>query len=251
MARSLRLFSRVLRALLMMATWRLRLGPLLFLACISVAVQAGTQREEPLVDSVRTALSAAVHQSGPPTLVHADRKAANTFQHWLTQTEARLEKQLHRRKASPVLQGLAMAEPPHKGAGPSAMPDVLAHELASPHLRREFLQTVWYESQRAGLDPSLVLGLIQVESGFRKFAISSAGARGYMQVMPFWTRVLAEGDASVLFQAQTNLRFGCVILRHYLNVENGDLWMALGRYNGSRGQAPYPNAVLAAQKGWQ
>ncbi len=251
MVRSLRLFSRVLRAPLRRGSRRLRSGPRLFLACMGVAVQAGTQREEPLVDSVRTALSAAVHQSGPPTLVHADLKAANTFQQWLTQTEARLEKQLQRRKASPVLQGLAMAEPPHKGAGPSAMPDVLAHELASSHLRREFLQTVWYESQRAGLDPSLVLGLIQVESGFRKFAISSAGARGYMQVMPFWTRVLAEGDASVLFQAQTNLRFGCVILRHYLNVENGDLWMALGRYNGSRGQAPYPNAVLAAQKGWQ
>jgi soluble lytic murein transglycosylase-like protein len=129
-------------------------------------------------------------------------------------------------------------------------PDVLTHELGHPHLRREFLQTVWYESQRAGLEPSLVLGVIQVESGFRKFAISSAGARGFMQVMPFWTRVLAEGDARVLFHMQTNLRFGCVILRHYLNVENGDLFLALGRYNGSRGQAPYPNAVLAAKKGW-
>ena len=251
MTRSLRLFSRVLRAPLIRVSKRLRWGPLLFLACMGVSVQAGTQREEPLMDSVRTALSAAVHQSGPPTLVHADVKAANAFQQWLTQTEARLEKQLQRRKASPVPQGLAMAEPTHKGAGPSAMPDVLAHELASPPLRREFLQTVWYESQRAGLDPSLVLGLIQVESGFRKFAISSAGARGYTQVMPFWTRVLADGDASVLFQAQTNLRFGCVILRHYLNAENGDLFLALGRYNGSRGQAPYPNAVLAAQKGWQ
>ncbi len=235
MARSLRHFSRVL---------------LLFLAGMGLSTQAGTQREEPLIDSVRTALSAAVHQSGPPTLVHADVKAANAFQQWLMQTEARLEKQLYGRKANPAPQGIAVAEPTHKGVA-SGSPDVLAHELASPHLRREFLQTVWYESQRAGLDPSLVLGLIQVESGFRKFAISSAGARGFMQVMPFWTRVLAEGDASVLFQAQTNLRFGCVILRHYLNVENGDLWMALGRYNGSRGQAPYPNAVLTAQKGWQ
>jgi soluble lytic murein transglycosylase-like protein len=187
-----------------------------------------------------------VHQSGPPVLVHADVKAANAFQQWLTQTEARLEKQLQRRKASPAPANLAIA-----AATPNGTPDVLAHELASPHLRREFLQTVWYESQRAGLDPSLVLGLIHVESGFRKFAISSAGARGFMQVMPFWTRVLADGDAGVLFQAQTNLRFGCVILRHYLNVENGDLFLALGRYNGSRGQAPYPNAVLAAQKGWQ
>jgi len=191
------------------------------------AAQAGNQREEPLVDSVRTALSAAVHLSGPPTLVHADVQAAETFQQWLVQNEARLDRQLSRRKES------------------------LIPELASPQLRREFLQTVWYESQRAGLDPSLVLGLIQVESGFRKFAISSAGARGFMQVMPFWTRVLAEGDARVLFQAQTNLRFGCVILRHYLNVENGNLTLALGRYNGSRGQMQYPNAVLAAQKGWQ
>jgi soluble lytic murein transglycosylase-like protein len=246
MARSLRLFSRVLHALLVMVTWRLRWGPLLLCACFSAAVQAGTQREEPLMDSVRTALSAAVHQSGPPVLVHADVKAANTFQQWLTQIEARLDKQLQRRKTSPAPTHLAIA-----AAMPNGTPDVLSHELASSYLRREFLQTVWYESQRAGLEPSLVLGLIQVESGFRKFAISSAGARGFMQVMPFWTRVLAEGDASVLFQAQTNLRFGCVILRHYLNVENGDLFLALGRYNGSRGQAQYPNAVLAAQKGWQ
>ena len=242
----MRLFSRVLRAPLAIALRRLRLGPLLLCVFFSAAVQAGTQREEPLIDSVRTALSAAVHQSGPPTLVHADVKAANTFQQWLTQTEARLEKQLQRRKTSP-----GSANPSIAAATPNGTPDVLMHELASSHLRREFLQTVWYESQRAGLDPSLVLGLIQVESGFRKFAISSAGARGFMQVMPFWTRVLAEGDASVLFQAQTNLRFGCVILRHYLNVENGDLFLALGRYNGSRGQAQYPNAVLAAQKGWQ
>jgi soluble lytic murein transglycosylase-like protein len=246
MARSLRLVSRVLRAFLVMATWRLRLGPFLLCACFSAAVQAGTQREEPLMDSVRTALSAAVHQSGPPVLVHADVKAANTFQQWLTQTEARLDKQLQGRKASPIPANLAIT-----AATPNGTLDVLSHELASSHLRREFLQTVWYESQRAGLEPSLVLGLIQVESGFRKFAISSAGARGFMQVMPFWTRVLAEGDASVLFQAQTNLRFGCVILRHYLNLENGDMVMALGRYNGSRGQSPYPNAVLAAQRQWQ
>jgi soluble lytic murein transglycosylase-like protein len=246
MARSLRLFSRVLRAPLKRVSMRLRWGPLLFWVCFSATVQAGTQREEPLIDSVRTALSAAVHQSGPPVLVHADVKAVNAFQQWLTQTEARLEKQLQRRKVSTAPANVAIA-----AATPNGTPDVLAHELANSHLRREFLQTVWYESQRAGLDPSLVLGLIQVESGFRKFAISSAGARGFMQVMPFWTRVLADGDAGVLFQAQTNLRFGCVILRHYLNVENGDLTMALGRYNGSRGQVPYPNAVLAAQKGWQ
>ena len=223
----------------------------LFCMAVVATAQAGNQREEPLIDSVRTALSAAVHQSGPPSLVHADAKGADAFGQWLSKSEARLEKQLQRRKSSPAagnVANIAIAAAPNSS---NAAPDLLAHELASSHLRREFLQTVWYESQRAGLDPSLVLGLIQVESGFRKFAISSTGARGFMQVMPFWTRVLAEGDASVLFQAQTNLRFGCVILRHYLNVESGDLTLALGRYNGSRGQTQYPNAVFAAQKGWQ
>lgn len=117
-------------------------------------------------------------------------------------------------------------------------------------IRQEFLQSVWYESHRAGLDTSLVLGLIQVESNFRKFAVSRVGARGYMQVMPFWTRVIGDGDASKLFHMQTNLRFGCVILRHYLDRERGDLFMALGRYNGSRGQAAYPNAVFGARQRW-
>ena len=116
--------------------------------------------------------------------------------------------------------------------------------------RKEFLETVWYESRRSGLSDSLVLGLIQVESGFRKFAVSSAGARGYMQVMPFWARLIGDGDPSHLFHMQTNLRFGCVILRHYLDRESGNLFMALGRYNGSRGRAEYPSAVFAAQKLW-
>jgi soluble lytic murein transglycosylase-like protein len=118
-------------------------------------------------------------------------------------------------------------------------------------IRKEFLQTVWYESRRAGLDVALVLGLIQVESGFKKFAVSSAGARGYMQVMPFWTRAIGDGDVAKLFHMQTNLRFGCVILRHYLDREQGDLFMALGRYNGSRGRPEYPNAVFGAQRRWE
>ena len=225
----------------------LRQALALWLCLVSAMnLHAGTQLEEPLIDSVRTALSAAVHQSGPPTLVHADVNAANIFQQWLTRVDNRLERQLQSRSVAPVQSNLAIAV-----ITSNTMPNMPAHELASPHLRREFLQMVWYESQRSGLEPSLVLGLIQVESGFRKFAISSSGARGFMQVMPFWSKLLSDGDASVLFQAQTNLRFGCVILRHYLNLENGDLTLALGRYNGSRGQMHYPNAVLAAQKGWQ
>ena len=116
--------------------------------------------------------------------------------------------------------------------------------------RIEFLQALWYESRRAGLEPDLVLGLIQVESGFRKYAISSAGARGYMQVMPFWTRSIGDGEVARLFHMQSNLRFGCVILRHYLDLERGDLALALGRYNGSRGRGEYPRAVLAAREQW-
>jgi soluble lytic murein transglycosylase-like protein len=116
--------------------------------------------------------------------------------------------------------------------------------------RVEFLETLWYESARAGLDPSLVLGVVQVESGFRKYAISSAGARGYMQVMPFWALLIGDGDSARLFHMQTNLRFGCVILRHYLNLERGDLFLTLGRYNGSRGRPEYPNLVFGARKSW-
>jgi len=126
----------------------------------------------------------------------------------------------------------------------------LKKRIAEHHTRVEFLETTWYESHRAGLETALVLGLIQVESGFRKYAISSAGARGCMQVMPFWARLIGDGDPRRLFHVQTNLRFGCVILRHYLDTERGDLFMALGRYNGSRGRPEYPNLVFGARKAW-
>ncbi len=113
--------------------------------------------------------------------------------------------------------------------------------------RRDFLTTVQYESTRAGLDPQLVLGLIQHESNFRKFAVSPADARGYMQVMPFWVKLIGNRDHN-LFNLRTNLRYGCTILRHYLDLENGDYYRALGRYNGSLGRPEYPNAVLANWK---
>jgi soluble lytic murein transglycosylase-like protein len=179
------------------------------------AARAGNQVEEPLADAVRGALSAAVAQAAPPKPVFDDIEARLSYLRWLGATSERLKR--------------------HKSEG---------------RTRIEFLQSVWYESKRAGLEPALVLGLIQVESGFRKYAISSAGARGYMQVMPFWARLIGDGDASRLFHMQTNLRFGCVILRHYLDRERGDLFMALGRYNGSRGQSTYPNLVFGARKRW-
>jgi soluble lytic murein transglycosylase-like protein len=124
-------------------------------------------------------------------------------------------------------------------------------DLKTLQHRDEFLQTLWYNCKRSRLDVALVLGLIQVESNFRQFCVSSAGARGYMQVMPFWSRSIGDGDASKLFQMKLNLRFGCAILRLYLDMERNDAFMALGRYNGSRGKAPYPDAVLGARKRWE
>jgi soluble lytic murein transglycosylase-like protein len=177
--------------------------------------RAGAQVEEPLADAVRTALAAAVADGAPPKPRFDKVEDRLVYLRWLGAASERLKKR------------------------------------KSEHLTRvEFLEAVWYESRRAGLETALVLGLVQVESGFRKYAISSAGARGYMQVMPFWARLIGDGDPSRLFHMQTNLRFGCVILRHYLDVERGDLFLALGRYNGSRGRPEYPNLVFGARRAW-
>jgi soluble lytic murein transglycosylase-like protein len=186
------------------------------LLAAGLPAHAGGQLEEPLADSVRSALAAAVTVDGAPPKPRFDELDARlAYLRWLGTMSERMKK--------------------------------LAQEART---RIEFLETVWYESKRAGLEPALVLGLIQVESAFRKYAISAVGARGYMQVMPFWSRLIGDGDAGKLFHTQTNLRFGCVILRHYLDAEKGDLFMALGRYNGSRGQPQYPNAVLGLRQRW-
>ena len=128
-----------------------------------------------------------------------------------------------------------------------AMSSRLAKRIPDEFMRRKLLTVVQYEATRAGLDPQLVLGLIHVESGFNRYAISSVGARGLMQVMPFWQRQIGTPQQS-LFDVATNLRYGCTILRHYLDMENGDLFRALGRYNGSLGKAEYPNLVYGAWK---
>ena len=199
-----------------------RRNALLYLAGASAALLpinaawAGAQIEEPLIDAVRTALSSAVADRAPPIPEFANTQARLDYLRWL-----------------------------------GAMSERLKKKKSDWQTRKDFLQTVWYESRRAGLDTALVLGLIQVESNFRKFAVSGVGARGYMQVMPFWTRQLGDGDAAKLFHLQTNLRFGCVILRHYLDREHGDLFLGLGRYNGSRGKPAYPQAVLGARQLWE
>ena len=187
----------------------------LLLWSLSAAAIAGKQAYEPLSASVRSALAAAIadDRSPPePRFVSMQEKVD-----WLSTMSQRLP-----RKWKPDYRQ-----------------------------RMDFLHTVRYEAQRAGLDPHMVLGLIEVESYFRRYAVSSAGARGYMQVMPFWADVIGDGDPSKLFDLRSNLRYGCTILRHYIDIEKGDLYRALGRYNGSLGRPEYPNAVLAAWKKWE
>ena len=187
-------------------------------ACVLLCAhaQAGNQKEEALADSVRLALASAIRDARPPQPSFRDQAARLRYQQWL-----------------------------------GTMSDRLKRKLPDAQHRTEFLETAWYEANRAGLDPGLVLGLIQVESAYRKYAVSIVGARGYMQVMPFWTGVIGDNDRSRLFHMQTNLRYGCAILRMYLDMEAGNLYLALGRYNGSRGKPEYPNAVLAAWKKWE
>ncbi|MCP5266290.1 MAG: lytic transglycosylase domain-containing protein [Burkholderiaceae bacterium] len=184
-----------------------------FAVLVGGEVQAGEQQYEPLADSIRTALARSVGARGD---ARAAFSSARERLDWLTQMSRRLP----------------------------------ARSQPSVRERIAFLEVLRYEAQRAGLDPQLVLAVVQVESNFRRYAISHAGARGYMQVMPFWTRLIGNGDPATLFDMRANLRFGCTILRHYLDLERGNLFRALARYNGSLGQGAYPQAVWRAWQRW-
>ena len=181
----------------------------LLLAISASAANAGAQREEQLSDSVKSALHKAVADT-PSNRTYFESEAHERT--WLGEMSSRLKKKF------------------------SEVDDSL-----------DFLRTVHYEATRAGLDAEMVLGLIQVESNFRKYALSTAGARGFMQVMPFWVKQIGSKDHN-LFNLRTNLRYGCIIIRHYLDMEKGDYFRALGRYNGSLGQAEYPTLVVNAWK---
>jgi soluble lytic murein transglycosylase-like protein len=187
---------------------RKRLATLLLF--VPLAAPAGEQKYEPLADSVRLRLTTQVAARAPAQLHF---RSEDDARRWLDAMDKRLEKRIPDRRQ-----------------------------------RLEVLRTVQYEATRARLDPQLVLGIIEVESGFRKYAVSTAGARGYMQVMPFWMKLIGSPRDN-LFQLRTNLAYGCVILRHYVDMENGDYFRALMRYNGSLGSAKYPRLVLAAWKG--
>jgi soluble lytic murein transglycosylase-like protein len=178
------------------------------LALASAPARAGAQAEEALAPSVATVLSRAISDRAVP----GDWESRADARAWVEAMDARLA---------------------------TRIPDAAE--------RREFLRSVHYESVRAGLDPFLVLAVIHHESAFRKYAVSIADARGYMQVMPFWTRLIGSPGHN-LFHLRTNLRYGCVILRHYIDRENGDLYRALGRYNGSLGRPEYPTAVMTAMQ---
>jgi soluble lytic murein transglycosylase-like protein len=184
----------------------------LFLALLSAPLLAfaGAQQYEPLADSVRARLSAVIADKAVPVLNFRSAADANR---WLQAMEQRL-----------------------------------ARRIPDRQQRLQILRTVHYEATRAGLDPQLVLGVLEVESGFRKYAVSRAGARGYMQVMPFWVKLIGHRSHN-LFHLRTNLRYGCVVLRHYLDIEKGDYFRALGRYNGSLGRPEYPNLVFGAWHG--
>ncbi len=183
-----------------------RLIALLLAASVSLT-HAGNQKYEPLSASVQAALHSAISDQAVPFLAFDSAEEARA---WL-----------------------------------DAMSGKLARRIPDRRQREELLVTVHYEARRAALDPQLVLGLIQVESAFRKYAVSSAGARGFMQVMPFWVKEIGRpGDN--LFHLRINLRYGCVILKHYLDIEHGDYFRALGRYNGSLGKPEYPNMVVGA-----
>lgn len=181
---------------------------------------AGNQKEEQLSSDVQASLHLSIINPITPHLVFSSPEKA---QAWLDDMSHRLKK-------------LAPNNP------------VVKDDL----MRKRLLTIIQYESIRAGLDPQIVLSVITVESKFNKYAISSAGALGIMQVMPFWLRQIGNPTAQSLLDAQTNIRFGCTILRHYLELEHGDMFYALGRYNGSRGQALYPNLIFGAYyRYWQ
>ena len=182
-------------------------------ACLPQAARAGAQREETLSDDVTSVMRHSVNNVNPPRLVFENPYNAPR---WLNDMSLRL-----------------------------------ARFVPDPLERRRLLINIQYETTRAGLDTQLILGLITVESAFRQYAISSVGARGLMQVMPFWQRYIGKPEHN-LFDIRTNLRYGCTILRHYSNLENGNMERALARYNGSLGSRRYPDAVIGAwQNRWQ
>jgi soluble lytic murein transglycosylase-like protein len=181
-----------------------------------VTTYAGAQKPEILADSVRTLLRQSISANAPTQRPFASDEAFDAYQAWQMRTSARL-----------------------------------IRYIPAQQTRQQLLAIVDYEAHRAGLEPALVLAVIEVESRFKPQAKSRANARGLMQVMPFWTKTIGDGQVKNLHNARINVRYGCVILRYYLDIENGNLIRALGRYNGSLGQLNYPSKVFAVLDDWR
>jgi soluble lytic murein transglycosylase-like protein len=177
------------------------------LTLLSSMVQAGSQQMEQLAADVQAAMRSSIINPLEPHLVFSEPQQADM---WLQDMSRRLR-----------------------------------HWVPDGFLRKRLLVRIQYEAVRAGLDPQIVLSVITVESRFNKYALSTAGAQGIMQVMPFWLRQIGSARQSLL-NVDTNIRFGCTILRFYLRQERGNLERALQRYNGSLGNSTYSNKVLSA-----
>lgn len=160
---------------------------------------------------------------------------------------ARERSSLQRMLANTAAPQAAFADPADEAAWLKDMSHRLARYMPDEDERIEFLVTLHWEASLAGIDPQLMLALIQVKSGFNKYLVSPDGARGYTQVMPFWVKAIGNPDHN-LFQLRTNLRYGALILRHYIDVEKGDMYRALGRYEGSRGRSDFPKLVIGTWK---
>lgn len=177
-----------------------------FLIVFAVACPvAASQQYEPMADHVRLALRSALNAPVAPRPIF---ESVGHRIHWMSEMSRRLARRV---------------------------PDFSE--------RNELIKTIRYEAQRVGIEPQIIFALIEVESNFRADAVSHAGAIGLMQVMPFWTDVLSKGSSRELYEPRVNIRYGCLILRHYLDIEKGNLDRALGRYNGSLGKMTYPNLV--------
>lgn len=201
---SLQTGKSVYKSLARLAKGACRVGVCLIGFAVAWPV-AASQQYEPMADHVRLALRSALNAPGAPRPIF---ESVGHRIHWMSEMSRRLARRV---------------------------PDFSE--------RNELIKTIRYEAQRVGIEPQIIFALIEVESNFRADAVSSAGAIGLMQVMPFWTDVLSKGSSRELYEPRLNIRYGCLILRHYLDIEKGNLDRALGRYNGSLGKMTYPNLV--------
>lgn len=232
----------------------------LFLAAVAAALGWATWRWRKLVLRALLALAGVVLVVGG---------GFSLWQRWQEHTAAAAEAEVQQAMRESVSTANVLNAPPVPGFKDvesrlaylrwlGEMSERLKARIPDWPTRKEFMQTIWYESRRAGLDVSLTLGLVDAMSGFKKFYVAESGARGYFAVNPRWTAIIGDGDPAKLFHMQTNMRFGAVVLRNYLDQSNGDLYRALAQYVADSMQVPADDlrvaravdAIFAAQHRW-